>query len=289
MKKIVLILVLCLLGIVNLYCEYWNQFDYSKLSESQKLELRERKIQNKRRVEEFNESKRTNWIMTWHGNQEYIEEAAMKSIQNDLHKLDHLINFTDQVLYDFIPFIGLNREELEISNTEIESRNNFYRVIYKQNVKGIQFEEFGEVIVTYMNGEVSIDNSCFPNFNMNTSPSISKNDAWKIAKANMKPENKLFYNRSNSVENSTEISGNEFDDMSEIPIDGIIKTEEVLIEQMKLVFYRIHKQEEDGKWSYTPFRLVYKINTQLEIFYIDAINSDIADIITTVKYGRSIQ
>ena len=118
MKKIVFLILILLFAIVNLYSEYWNQFDYSKLTESEKLELRERNIQNRRRAEEFNKKNGTNWNISWHDNEKFMKSATIRIDDKIIYDSQSVITFAEVTLSVFLPLITFF-----CKNSHLKTRN----------------------------------------------------------------------------------------------------------------------------------------------------------------------
>lgn len=284
MKIIILIF---LLAFVNLYCEYWNQFQlkYSKLTETQKLDLNNKRIENKRKVEEFNKSKGTDWKISWHSNTKYMRSATSRIEKINSTDSLFIVMFAEEMLSDFLPFIGVNREELIISRVIIDTQRETYQVLYHQHVNGIQFEQYGKISVIYNSkGMLEIGNNCFANFRMNTIPSITTNEAWEIVKSDALSENRLYLEQFYNPETEKEIK-------EIVEIDGTYHekagkpfgTIEELKEKANLLIYQTYERTNEGKLVYKDFKLAYKIIIPLENYYIDAMNGEVIHKVSNVK------
>ncbi len=255
MRKIVFLILILLFVIVNLYSEYWNQFEYSKLSESEKLELRERHNQNKRRVEEFNKSKGTNWNISWHDNKKFMKWATIRIDDEIIYDSQSVITFAEETLSDFLPLIKIKRDDLIVSKVRVESRRDYFSVKYKQHVNGILFEEAGFASISYRKGKLKVTNYCFPDLRMNTVPSITKDEAWKIVKKNDIDFKRFF-----------QTNGEKFGTCNE----------EDWMKRIELVFFSAFERNDlNGKLIYEDHKLAYKVLLPRSTYFIDAINSDI--------------
>ena len=288
MKKKMLLLVFCLLGLVNLYCEYWIQFDHSKLSKSKKQEVRKRSNENKRKVEEFNSRKGTDWKISWHSNKKFMQSANIRIDKSNITDSLSAVTFAEELLHDFLSFIGVNRKELIISNVEVEHKREWFMVKFKQHINNVFFEENGGISVGYSRGRLTIGNSCFANFHMDTIPSITKDEAWRIAKMDAGPEITKIWNKPDSTGIAKVIEQNDGSTVIIRYAEDAFGTEQSYKDKTELLFYQEVERTEEGKYVYKDFKLAYRILISHYIYYLDAINGEIIKKTSPLMQGRNL-
>lgn len=252
MKTIIIILILTT---ATLYSEYWNQFDNSKPTYEQRLERNEKQIANKQKVDEFNHLQETDWNFSWHDNLKYIKRATRNIDPINLQDSLNIPNYFEGFLQSLLPFIGLSRSELIIDEVKEFPKSEIYTIIYKQIVDGITFDIFGELVITLKKGKLSVGNTCYVNFEINTKPIIIKDRAWNIVKTNFQDYDKFFVNNKHIREGYTE---NDY------------------FEKTKLVIHTLrYRDSQTGLQNYTGWKLAYKVILPTYDYYIDALNGTI--------------
>jgi len=92
-----------------------------------------------------------------------------------------LVALTEEVLQDFLPFIGLSRNDLTIGKVKIKDEVKGGSVRYKQHLNGVFFSiQPGGILISYSegtSGSLKIFNKTSPNVNISTIPSITLDEA----------------------------------------------------------------------------------------------------------------
>ena len=276
-KRLLFFLMICLFAFVNCYCDYWIGFDYEKLTDEQKEEHDARRAENVQKVKEFNKARGEKWKITWHADQKYLQRARfhLKEKLSTVNDSLSAVSFAEELLIDFLPFTGIQRDELVFDRIQIFPETEHSLISYKQSVNNVFFDSLnlGRIDIAYNHGTVRFVNVCLPNFSMDTTPTITKREVLKIIKKD-KPDFEISeaatmthrgitYTRIASGQWETGVTK---EDLEDVWLDRGAKL---------FIYLPSETDEVTGKKTYGEWKLAYKVVADMYTYYIDAKTGEI--------------